>query len=281
MAGFAPPPMQASASFGNFSATENSPTPSQHNVPISRKRSRDEAAHNLEPDFVPPQLRDSQDAWEYGPGMTLIKTTKAYMPEAGSQSGTWVEEKKASEDQSRRQAELERRQQAPRSSKLQRVIGSESNDATFTPAAVSPGIALDATDIAVTHDKTPVIDTFTMHLGIGWRQLSNDEHIQAAARGWARYIENHYPLNNVHIRLESRGLQSYLVEASEGFFLFSEDLRRAQLVSTSVDGALSNLQTSPPKFDGSITLSAAKSSSTTSGEVHLSPATTDAEMVVD
>lgn len=95
-----------------------------------------------------------------------------------------------------------------------------------------------------------IIDNCTVHLGIGWRRISDDEHIQAAARGWARFIENHFALCNVRMCLESRGLQSYLVEAAEGFFLFTEDLRCGRLVSRTVDRALHNLQKSPPVFDG-------------------------------
>ena len=102
-----------------------------------------------------------------------------------------------------------------------------------------------------------MVDDFTLQLGIGWRRISNDEHIQAAARGWARFIENHYPISNVVIRLESKGLQSYLVEASQGYFLFDENLRHGRLVSTTGDGALQNLKNHPPVFEGPETLMAA------------------------
>ncbi|PHH61580.1 hypothetical protein CDD81_8161 [Ophiocordyceps australis] len=96
----------------------------------------------------------------------------------------------------------------------------------------------------------PVIDDFTVQLGIGWRRINHNKDIQAAARGWARFIENQFALSNVRICLESKGLESYLVEATEGHFLFSEDLRHGRLVSRTVDGALRNLQTLPPVFDG-------------------------------
>jgi hypothetical protein len=105
----------------------------------------------------------------------------------------------------------------------------------------------------------PVVDDFTLHLGIGWSRISDDGHIQAAARGWARYIENHYPVTNVKILLESRGLQSYLVEATEGYFLFAENLRQGRLVSTTPEGTLNNLKISPPMFDGPTTMDASES----------------------
>ncbi|VUC19800.1 unnamed protein product [Clonostachys rosea] len=278
MAGFPRPPAPASTSFGGFS---NSLAPFQTSTSTSRKRSRDEAASNLEPDIVPPKPEEPEEVWEYGPGMTLIKSTKTYVAEAGSQSGTWLEEKKASEDQARIQAELDRKQLAPRSSKLQRVVVSNSHDSQSLSTASPASVRHVAAQATVGDSKTPIIDNFTLHLGIGWRQLSKDEHIQAAARGWARYIENHYPITNAHVRLESRGLQSYLVESSEGFFLFSEDLRRGQLVSTTVEGALKNLGTSPPTFDGCITLSAADSPSPTSTEARHLPSAMDAEMVMN
>ncbi|KAL2113007.1 hypothetical protein VUR80DRAFT_5767 [Thermomyces stellatus] len=102
-----------------------------------------------------------------------------------------------------------------------------------------------------------VVDDFTLQLGIGWRRISNDEHIQAAARGWARFIENHYPISNVVIRLQSKGLQSYLVEATEGYFLFDENLRHGRLVSTTGEHALQNLRSHPPVFEGPEILMAA------------------------
>ncbi|KAH6997060.1 hypothetical protein EDB80DRAFT_651962 [Ilyonectria destructans] len=185
-----------------------------------RKRSRDEASVNLEPDVSALPVEEPETEWVYGPGMTLIKSKTQYVADAGTQSGTWLEEKKAVEE-----------------STIQELRALKRNH----------------------NRQAPVIDDFTLHLGIGWRRISNDEHIQAAARGWARFIENHFALSNARIVLESNGLQSYLVETSEGFFLFAENLRQGQLVSQTVEGTLSNLQCSPPKFDGAETLSAAES----------------------
>jgi hypothetical protein len=53
-----------------------------------------------------------------------------------------------------------------------------------------------------------VIGNPTVHLDIGWSRISDNEHIQATARGWARYIENHFLVTNPKIRLESLGLKS-------------------------------------------------------------------------
>jgi hypothetical protein len=107
----------------------------------------------------------------------------------------------------------------------------------------------------------PTVDDFTIYLGIGWSRISADEHIQAAARGWAKFIENHYPVHDPEIRLQSKGLASYLVEAREGWFLFSEDLRQGRLISSSFARAFENLKNVPPKFDGHEILSAATQAS--------------------
>ncbi|KFH44333.1 hypothetical protein ACRE_048690 [Hapsidospora chrysogenum ATCC 11550] len=237
-----------------------------------RKRSRDEAASNLEPDLPAPQPKESEEEWVYGPGMVLIKPNKGYVADASSQSGTWLEEKKAADEENRRRQE--RDMVIPRSHKSQRRGVSLVGAPLAANAPSSPPVS--KTSPA---DNAPVIDDFTLHLGIGWRKIGDDEHIQAAARGWARYIENHYPITNVHIRLESNGLQSYLVEASEGFFLFADNLRNGRLVSTDVEGALRNLQNSPPVFDGAETLVAADSPSPVASRPEMHPV--DAEMNLD
>lgn len=214
-----------------------------------RKRSRDEAGANLEPDAPPEPMVESQDDWVYGEGMVLIKPHGGYVADASTQSGTWIEEHIASADaETKRQ--LEAAQVDIRSHKLQRMESDQAHT-SVSPGSASPA----ATGPAL---NGPVIDNFTLHLGIGWRRISDDEHIQAAARGWAKFIEHHYPLSDVQICLESKGLQSYLVKATEGFFLCSEDLRQARLVSRDAETVLRNLQTSPPVFEGPETMASSE-----------------------
>lgn len=241
-----------------------------------RKRSRDEAAINLEPDLPLSKFQEPEEKWVYGPGMVLVKSNNGYVADASNQSGTWLEEQKAADEENRRKQDREAL--PPRSHKSQRMDSGISLDVA-APVTTNSLSAAAAASKSSPVDNGPVIDDFTLHLGIGWRKLSDDEDIQAAARGWARYIENHYPVTNVHIRLESKGLQSYLVETSEGFFLFAENLHQGRLVSTSVEGALHNLQTSPPTFDGADTLVAADSPSPVASqpETH----SVDAEMNMD
>ena len=124
----------------------------------------------------------------------------------------------------------------------------------------------------------PQISAVKSSIRYVYTKISEDEHIQAAARGWARYIENHYPVTNAQIRLESNGLQSYLVEAAEGFFLFAENLRQGRLVSTNVEGALKNLQTSPPTFEGAVEMSAAESPAAMVPQRDMAPVDTDMAM---
>ncbi|PNY25492.1 Uncharacterized protein TCAP_04570 [Tolypocladium capitatum] len=216
-----------------------------------RKRSRDEALINLEPDVHISMAEESREGWTYGEGMVLIKPEAGYVADASSQSGTWLEEKSASDEQARRRRQQAEQQLDLRSHKTQRIDNSiDQTSPLSAPNGDAAGVS-GANGATVDGAREQlVIDDFTLHLGIGWRRISDDEDIQAAARGWARFIENHFALTNVRMGLESKGLQSYLVEASEGYFLFAENLRQGRLVSQTVDGALRNLQLSPPTFDG-------------------------------
>lgn len=218
------------------------PTPARSG---GRKRSRDEASINLEPDPQDMGCRDSEQDWSYGEGMVLIKPDKGYVADAASQSGTWLEEKNEQEHQAKRQHEAY--QPEMRSHKSQRLDQSPSQ--TSLQSTVASSIVSSCHQSSNGND-TLVIDNFTVHLGIGWRKLSSEDHIQAAARGWAKFIENNFGLSNVTVCLESRGLQSYLVEAADGYYLFAENLRHGRLVSRSANVALQNLQLSPPNFEG-------------------------------
>ncbi len=234
-----------------------------------RKRSRDEASINLDVSeaklaTIEP-VKEKEDEWVYGEGMVLIKSPSAYVPSAESQSGTWLEEKNAKEEARRNEEARAINQQARpslRSSKSQRldmnaISGSETQRRPSPvrhaqSSITTPGLSADT-------NNQPIVDSFTLHLGIGWCRISDDEHIQAAARGWAKFIENHFPITNVRIQLESKGLQSYLIEASEGYFLFAENLRQGQLVSRDLNQAFANLKASPPVFEGLSPMSAAES----------------------
>ncbi|KAM7199580.1 hypothetical protein V8F33_004391 [Rhypophila sp. PSN 637] len=233
-------------------------------VAAGRKRSRDEAAVNLDaPEKIveAPAIKEAEEEWIYGPGMTLIKKTTGYVADASSQSGTWVDEQAAAEEARKKEAALLQQQQLAqarpslRSNKSQRIEITLNADNNSSSRRSSPTREV-TNPLTASSDSLaqPIIDDFTFHLGIGWSRIS--ANIEEAARGWARYIENHYPVTNAKILLESRGLQSYLVECAEGYFLFAENLRQGRLVSQTADRALENLKTSPPTFDGPVTLEA-------------------------
>ncbi|KAK0704675.1 hypothetical protein B0H67DRAFT_603748 [Lasiosphaeris hirsuta] len=256
-----------------------------------RKRSRDEAAVNLDPPekiVESPVIKESEDEWVYGPGMILIKKNASYVADASSQSGTWVDEKAAEEEARKTEAALLVQEQlsqdrpslrSHKSQRLEMLTPTSVNDSPSSRRSSPTREAINPMTASSDSIAQPIVDDFTFHLGIGWSKISDDEHIQAAARGWARFIENHYPVTNAKIRLESRGLQSYLVESTEGFFLFAENLRQGRLVSKTAEGALQNLKTSPPVFDGPATMEAAESPKPVDSTLNLFAATSTAILV--
>ncbi|CAK7268064.1 hypothetical protein SEPCBS119000_002871 [Sporothrix epigloea] len=268
--------MQQSSPFGNPSAwSRNLGNQKPVAPPRGRKRSRDEASVNLDsPEKAPASvdpINEDGDEWEYGPGMVLIKKSSGYVHEAGNQSGTWLEEKTAALEDLRKEEALRQQQRqsqdrpslrSHKSSRLDLSAHAASQKQINDPGhCSSPKNGLrDASPKSMNGSFTasgtsqPIVDDFTLHLGIGWNRLSDDEHIQAAARGWARFIENHFPVTAPKILLESKGLESYLVEAREGYFLFAENLRQGRLVSCDPQRALANLRQSPPTFDSEHTI---------------------------
>ncbi|CCC13626.1 hypothetical protein SMACR_07808 [Sordaria macrospora] len=229
-----------------------------------RKRSRDEAAVNLDPPekIVEPVIKESEDEWVYGPGMTLIRKKSGYVADASSQSGTWVDEKaqleaaRKSEEALSLQQQMSQERPSLRSHKSQRLDPRSSNS-TLSSRGGSP-LRDTSNPMTASPDSLagPIVDDFTVHLGIGWARIPESK--QPAARGWARYIENHYSVTNAKILLESHGLEAYLVEATEGYFLFAENLRQGRLVSKTADGMLQNLKGTPPVFDGPVTMDASQ-----------------------
>lgn len=191
--------------------------------------------------------------------MTLIKPSKdgAYTIEASSQTGTRAEET-AEAAKAKAMAPIIVERPILRANKSQRldlsatpIIAEESTADTY-PSPGSPEWS-----------KEPTVDDFTRHLGIGWSSVNSmDQDIQAAARGWEKFIENHYPVTNARIRLQSKGLASYLVEASQGYFLFGDDLKQGRLVSTRLDQTWINLSSPIPVFEGASIMEAGQIQST-------------------
>jgi len=246
----------------NSSWSSLAPTQATPGSAAGRKRSRDEAAPNLEDDYFPVQPPaakpepDNEDEWEYGEGMVLIKKG-GYNIDAGSQTGTWAEEK--AEQEKAKAAAIHALATAGPDRPVLRAAKSQRLDHSSTPAIieeVSQNGTLVSPESPERHLE-PTVDDFTRHLGIGWSSINQaDADIQAAARGWAKFIENHFPVTNAKIRLQSKGLASYLVEANEGYFLFGEDLKQGKLVSTSLERTWINLQGAVPMFESDLVMEA-------------------------
>jgi hypothetical protein len=248
------------ASYTNHSTSW---TPIDSMTPIStnpsRKRSRDETAfEHVDADgSYFPSLVDQVNTPApipeepiYGEGMTLLNSTGQHVsPE--SQTGTWYEEK-VPEPQ---QEQPEFRPILPSSRKSVRL--SQASD----PALLSTNNPFASISAPASPPKTathPLVDAATLALGIGWTKLSDDPGMQAAARGWARYIENHYArhIHGAEVLLKSEGLNAYLVGCQEGFLLFRENLLEGQLVGRSWEATLVNLRAGPMQFEGEETLRA-------------------------
>ena len=111
---------------------------------------------------------------------------------------------------------------------------------------------------------SPIIDDFTHQLGVGWTRVgSSDADTQKATRGWAKYIENHYQLQDVTILLTSKALDGASLVcarngAHKGYFLFTEDLGQARLVAYKWETCLGRLASSPIVFETEETLQAAE-----------------------
>ena len=194
--------------------------------------------------------------------MTIIDPATGRAAAAESQTGTWYEENleierlasiKAVKSLAQAAETITARPaKALRLEKLPEPLLSSSAGASADVQSPSPF-------------ETPVLDPATHLLGVGWTLISKEEDMQAAAKGWARYIDNHYPsLSNTELVLRSEGHQAYLaratrtVEGTQGFYLFADDLNEGKLVAQTWEACIRNLQTASPVFEGQETLNAVR-----------------------
>ncbi|CAF9942956.1 MAG: hypothetical protein ALECFALPRED_010286 [Alectoria fallacina] len=179
----------------------------------------------------------------HGEGIARIDPLTGTATTAES-AGTWLEdqlEMMLHSDPSERAVQLTDSEGEFPKRKVQRRDNSSNADGT---------IAADPTELPTATTADPTIDQYTHLLGIGWTQVGKDSGSVAMARGFSRYIDNHYILTNSEVLLESKSLESYLVKTSQGYFLFPEDLKQARLVATTWEDTLANLQTLPVWFSG-------------------------------
>jgi len=236
-------------------------TPSDGMSPVltnpSRKRSRDETAFEAaeaENQYLPvhpPEPIPEEPI--YGEGMVLLDPHTGRALVAESQTGTWYEEKVEEEALAKQEAAAARpkmpvsRKSVRLSQSSIRTAFDQSNPSTNAPASPPKST------------PTAEVDEATVALGIGWSKMSSeDPDLQAAARGWARYLEVHYSghIHGAEILLKNSSMDAYLVGCQEGFFLFAEDLLRGQLVGRTWDAALNNLRAQPVQFEGNEVLQA-------------------------
>lgn len=187
--------------------------------------------------------------------MTIIKKGgKEYVADSTSQTQDWAEER-AAEEKAKAAAAAMAARPVIRAAKSQRLNLSATPAILEEPSLTDDGLT--ASPGSPERHSTPAVDDFTRHLGIGWSAVHNSgPDVLAAARGWAKFIENHFPVTNAKIQLTSKGLASYLVEATEGYFLFAEDLKQGRLVSTSLEKTWVNLSSPVPVFDGDMVMEA-------------------------
>lgn len=243
-----------------FAASQLTPTPGA----AGRKRSRadsDLGGHDYFGDGSAPERAPSPPKPKvepiYGPGMTLIYPDQpGRVLDAGSQTGTWAEER----------AHAEALEQASSASAGRPRMLSRKSQRLDITAAGPDDVALAA--MGTPPKATPIHpiteDPAALALGIGWSSVAENPARQDAARGWQRFIERHFPLSQVTILVESRSLPGYLVSATEdqgsiGFFLFDEALNYARLVARDFQTACQKVMIRPIAYEGAHILKAIKS----------------------
>lgn len=96
-----------------------------------------------------------------------------------------------------------------------------------------------------TQDSTDLMhDPIALQLGVGWKSIGDDSDRQAAARGWAKFIEENYQIGVIEILAQCTGDAWVLAKASRGYYIFEEHLRCGVFLARSwgdlVDVILSN-----------------------------------------
>ncbi|MCJ1388904.1 hypothetical protein MMC18_001755 [Xylographa bjoerkii] len=192
-----------------------------------------------------------QERLVYGEGMTVINASTGRATSAETQTGTWFEDNLEIERQaSIKAAELLAQAAEDVSIRPKKSLRLDSLPLPFySSSSQSPdNISLDSQS-----SSNPCYDAASLLLGVGWKSIGAERDTQAAAKGWAKYIENHYyGLANVHLLMKSEAHQAYLGKAdmagSEGFFLFSEDLSEGRFVAQTWKDCITNLKVTAPLY---------------------------------
>jgi hypothetical protein len=98
----------------------------------------------------------------------------------------------------------------------------------------------------------PLVDEVTRKLGISWSRMDASEARQINQAAYSKFIANHYPaLKDVKVWFENAALPGYLVQATNvysgesEFYLFSNDLTEARLVTRDASQLIPRLQMLP------------------------------------
>lgn len=244
--------VNANASLPNFAANPFVPTPNA-SIPTTpgsvagRKRSRGDALaeDEIQPDgSLPTPASESgfvpRGEPVMGPGMTLIYPgDPSYPMSAESQSGTWVDEKMALPP-----AVDHLRRPSMNSRKSQRMDASASGPDDLAQLVLPPNMR------EVTAE--PLIDEATRKLGISWMRMDASEARLINQAAYSKFIAKHFPsLRDVKVWFENTALPGYLVQAINNysgetdFYLFSNDLMEARLVTRDASQLIPRLQMLP------------------------------------
>ena len=248
-------------------------TPTSNNPPSScNKRKRDntddgsDARQDQHVTAAAPSVFKCEPKYE---GTVLVCPSHDHPISTKSQTGTWPDEKLEAESKATTEPEAltveakDELELLPRQKYRRGELPSLSTDALVT-SLPKGGI------------EEPTIDQFTRLLGIGWTRIASDLDVQKATRGWARYIENHYPLHSVEVLLTSKAFDGAVLvfardgsmATREGFFLFREDLSEGRLVALDWETCVGRLQASPLLYEGNEELKAAKTPTISAMRVH-------------
>ena len=187
----------------------------------------------------------------YGEGMTVIDASTGRTTSAETQTGTWFEENL----EINRQVSIKAAQSLGGAAEGIPIRPKKSLrlDSLPPPFCSSSSQSPDKISLDSQSFSDPGYDAATLLLGVGWKLIGKDKDTQAAAKGWARYIENHYyDLTNVRLLMKSEAHQAYLGKADmvglEGFFLFCENLSEGRFVAQTWKECISNLKVTPPIY---------------------------------
>ncbi|MCJ1412260.1 hypothetical protein MMC19_006353 [Ptychographa xylographoides] len=232
----------------------------------SYKRSRDQVEEEpfdtIAPNYRGMEIEVEQEAIEYGEGMTIIDPSTGRTISAESQTGTWWEENLEIERQASIKAIESVSQPSTIPDRPKKSLRLDSVSLSSTSTSInSPEIVADRSQ----KRQSAALDTASLILGVGWKSIGQEEDTKAAAKGWAKFIENHFiGIGDICILLKSEAHQAYLVRANQnsnssmGFFLFTENLSEGRLVAETWESCITNLKASPLIFQGLITLKAVR-----------------------